>query len=240
MKLRIGRIGATVAFGSLLFALVRGSDPAATPVAASPDTREPAAPSSAHGAPAVGTNDEAAPVAAAASPEAARHTNRRVALQHKVDATDPELGRFNTLAQKVIRTKEENAAFRALLANPAMIDRARADLEGKSEHGLDPVAELRRMNRVDFLATALAWKDNPQHDRARDTMLGIVRDEGFKGHPEEDLRKSLASDRIELVRALGLDDPASAHALWDEAAHSGQERFLRFAVAYAMASVESK
>ncbi len=137
-------------------------------------------------------------------------------LRTQVFATRPALAEFKRLQEKVLRSAEENAAAMKLLSDPKLISEAQQDLRGSGERELDEAAQLRRMYQVDYLMACSAWKDNPERTRAIEAIKDAVMSEGLHEGAPENLRKSLAGDKIELYSALKqLDETESAKIrLW--------------------------
>lgn len=142
---------------------------------------------------------------------------------------DLTLRRFHDLRQKALRTTAEQKDYQAMLADTNLILEARDELRGAySNTGIDQGEELRRLQRVQFLNSAVAWKENP----ARPTALAAISELVLEDIPKslvKEAKGSLLGDKIDLFQHLMLSDPDKAQLLLALAQGTRSERLLRLA-----------
>ena len=110
----------------------------------------------------------------------------------------PLIQQMRGLKELVVATPEQHQQLARLLANPELIDDARTVLQARHTDSLREAEEWLRLAAVDTLDACLAWKDNPaRHLAVRAAVDSLVADNLGRSLPE-DLRRSLAGDKIEL------------------------------------------
>lgn len=144
-------------------------------------------------------------------------------------STEPELRAFYDLRRKALRTSDEQQAYLALVSDPRLIDGAGADLlSGTARTDFDQQDELRRLQRIEFLNSALAWADNPARERAVQAVSAVLTAEIPRGAPS-DVKGSLLGDKFDLFQLLITSDPDRAEALLAKARGTPAEKVLQFA-----------
>ena len=118
-----------------------------------------------------------------------------------------------------------------MLADENILQEALDELRGGySNASIDQGEELRRLQRVQFLNAAMAWKENP----ARQTMLtsigGLVL-EDVPNTLSKEAKGSLFGDKVDLFQHLMLSDPEKAQVLLAQAQGTSNEKLLRLAYA---------
>jgi hypothetical protein len=106
------------------------------------------------------------------------------------------LERFTSLHVKTLRNKSEELEYQRHLTNKAELTLAKQRLTQVSAV-YTTQDEKQRMEAVDLLTAALAWRDNPQRDEVKAMVAAVLLDDGFVG-VGEDQYKSVAGDRLEL------------------------------------------
>jgi hypothetical protein len=99
----------------------------------------------------------------------ASETARRGARSHLDDIladvldSDPQLLKFYNLRRKVMRTSAEQQDYLAMISDPKLLAAARKDLlDAFSGAEVDQRDELKRLQRIQYMNSALAWEDNPE------------------------------------------------------------------------------
>lgn len=144
-------------------------------------------------------------------------------------AADPVLRRFFELRKKALRTKPEQRDYQDMLADEELIREAQDELLSAYADGeVDQSEELRRLQRIQYLNAALAWKDNP----ARQAALASVLDVLLADVPltmGKAAKGSVLGDKFDLYQHLLLSDPDRAEALLVQVRGTRAERALRLA-----------
>ena len=116
---------------------------------------------------------------------------------------------------KVFETDEEKRNKRSELSDRGYIEAAGNILKSVF-HTFDPRAENDRLRALNYLAAAMAAKDNPE----RDTVLRTIEDSLTNDNvsPTEDMRekRSIAGDKIELFQILLTEAPEVAKKIESE------------------------
>lgn len=149
-------------------------------------------------------------------------------LEEVLDS-DPNLRRFYELRRKALRTSAEQQDYLALVSDRQLIEDARADLlEALSTDHLDQHDELARLQRIQFLNSALAWEDNPERARVIQAMADVLVADVPGGIPD-DLGGSVLGDKFDLFQLMIVGAPEQAKALLAQAQGKPTERILRLA-----------
>lgn len=128
--------------------------------------------------------------------------------------SDPDLAAFRQLRRKALRTKDEQRRYHEMLQDRTRIAQAKLDLL-EPDPTPSEEEELNRIYQVNYLASALAWEQNPERayivDSIREILFSPITSE-----PTPEQRKSLLGDRMELFQYLTVTDPKEASAIRDE------------------------
>jgi hypothetical protein len=144
-------------------------------------------------------------------------------------ASDPQLHKFYKLRRKALRSSAEQQAYLDMISDPKTIDAARAELlAATSQHELDQDQELRRLQRIDFLNSALAWKDNPARPQALSAVSDVVVAELPEQVPDS-VAGSVLGDKFDLFQLVMASDPDKARALLAQAHGTASEKVLLLA-----------
>jgi hypothetical protein len=143
--------------------------------------------------------------------------------------SDPQLRKFYNLRRKAVRTSAEQQDYLAMISDAKIIDDARKDLlAAASSKEVDQVEELKRLERIKFLNSALAWEDNPERTRALGAVTEVVMQQVPGGAPK-DVIGSVMGDKFDLFQLLMLSDPDQAKALLAKAQGTSAEKILQLA-----------
>lgn len=150
-------------------------------------------------------------------------------LEKRVGARRPQLIEHRHLADKAIRTEQENARMKALMADPKMIATVAEDLRGARERSLDQTRQLQRTYEVDFLAQGMSWKENPAWEQVKAAVRDSIAFDNLGDDRPADLRKSFLGDKMELLAVLRVHDPNGADALLAELEHTPMKKAMTYA-----------
>lgn len=238
MKKRNALIVALCVAGLLVIVLVRlprGSQvtPRNAATAAAPATKPPPArpflPLTdlvAEGNALIGKDSSDHASSAAAPDEPRTHLDETLAA---VLDSDPQLRKFYNLRRKTLRTAEEQQDYLAMISDPKLIAAARKDvLDAFSATDVDQSNELRRLQRIQFMNSALAWGDNPERAKALEAVSEVVMVKLPEGASNAVLG-SLLGDKFDLFQLLMVSDPAQAEALLAQARGTRSEKVLQLA-----------
>jgi hypothetical protein len=238
MKKRNVLIVALCVAGLLVIVLARlphGSrvTPRAATTAAAPATKPPLAhpflPLSdlvAEGNALIETDSSDHPSSTAATDESRTRLDETLAA---VLDSDPQLRKFYNLRRKTLRSSEEQQDYLAMISDPKLIAAARKDLlDAFSATDIDQSNELRRLQRIQFMNSALGWADNPERATALDAVSEVVMVKLPEGASSAVLG-SLLGDKFDLFQLLMVSDPAQANALLAQARGTRSERLLQLA-----------
>lgn len=143
--------------------------------------------------------------------------------------SEPNLRRFYELRRKALRTSAEQQDYLAMVSDRQLIEDARAELlEALSADHLDQHDELARLQRIQFLNSALAWEDNPERARVIQAMSDVLMANVPGGIPD-DLGGSVLGDKFDLFQLMIVSAPEQARALLAQAQGKPTERILQFA-----------
>jgi hypothetical protein len=143
--------------------------------------------------------------------------------------TDPNLRKFYNLRKKAVRTSAEQQDYLAMISDAKLIANARKDLlEAISQQDVDQVEELKRLQHIQFLNSALAWNDNPVRAQALEAVSEVVMQDLPTTAPKA-VTGSVLGDKFDLFQLLMLSDPGQAQALLDKARGTRSEKILQLA-----------
>ena len=143
--------------------------------------------------------------------------------------SDPKLRKFYDLRQKALRTSVEQQAYFEIVSDEKLIAEAREDLlAGAKSAEVDQGEELKRLQRIQYLNSALAWEDNPQRAAALEAVMAVVLAEIPEGAVQA-VKGSTLGDKFDLFQILMMSDRAQAEALLAKARGTALEQILRLA-----------
>ncbi|WNZ64070.1 hypothetical protein QEG98_10525 [Myxococcus sp. MxC21-1] len=128
-------------------------------------------------------------------------------------AANPDLAQFRHLQRKVLRKGDEQASLQSLFKDREVIDAAKADLLATGERTFSADAQFRRLYQVEFLGSALEWKDNPERPALLNDLEELLRADNLNPDMELELRRSLSGDKVELFMILLHNDRARAESM---------------------------
>lgn len=166
------------------------------------------------------------PAPAALRPEAESGLDTRIA---EVLASDPQLQRFHQLRRKALRTSMEQQDYLDMIADENLLEEARDELlEAGSSLEISQEEELRRLQCIQYLNSALAWRNNPQ----RAQVIGAVTDVLLTEVPKaasSSAKGSMLGDKLDLFQILMMSDRAQAEALLGRARGTPLEKIFQLA-----------
>ncbi len=142
--------------------------------------------------------------------------------------TKPQFQRAVVLGEKVLHTKKELGEYHALLASSTILQESQTRLLDLKESAHGAEAESARMQTVDYLNAALAWKENPQREGVIKAITQILDRPVSDLRAPLELKRSLAGDAMELYWVLYKHEPTRADDIYDRAPRE-QQRLFRFA-----------
>lgn len=143
--------------------------------------------------------------------------------------SDPQLRKFHELRKKALRTAAEQQDYLAMISNPKLIEDARKDLlAAASQSDLDQDEEIKRLQRIEFLNSALAWDDNPARAKALEVVGEVVGADVSPGVPSS-VAGSVLGDKFDLFQLLMASDPDQAKALLAKSHGTASEKILLLA-----------
>lgn len=143
--------------------------------------------------------------------------------------TDPNLRKFYNLRKKAVRTSAEQQDYLAMISDVKLIAQARKDLlEAIAQQDVDQVEEIKRLQHIQFLNSALAWADNPVRGQALEAVSEVVMQDIPSGAPKS-VTGSVLGDKFDLFQLLMLSDPEQAQALLAKARGTRSEKILQLA-----------
>ncbi len=143
--------------------------------------------------------------------------------------TDPDLRKFYNLRKKAVRTSAEQQDYLAMISDVKLIANARKDLlEAISLPDVDQVEEIKRLQHIQFLNSALAWSDNPVRGQALEAVTEVVMQDIPATAPKA-VTGSVLGDKFDLFQLLMLSDPSQAQALLAKARGTTSEKILQLA-----------
>jgi hypothetical protein len=149
-------------------------------------------------------------------------------LEEVLDS-DPQLRKFHNLRQKAVRTSAEQQDYFAMISDPELIAAARKDLlDAFSGADVDQGNELRRLQRIQFMNSALAWADNPERAKALEAVTEVV----MAALPERASKAAMGSllgDKFDLFQILMVSDPSQAQPLLATTRGTRSEKVLQLA-----------
>jgi hypothetical protein len=114
---------------------------------------------------------------------------------------------FRSLSKKVLRSNEQEKLLKQELANLKLIKTSFDILEAKNESEFNHALEQTRMTAVDFFGAALDWKENPRRKLILVELLKLTSKFTLDGKLPERQRKSLLTDKMELISILNRNQP---------------------------------
>jgi hypothetical protein len=143
--------------------------------------------------------------------------------------TDENLRKFYNLRKKAVRTAAEQQDYLAMISDVKLIANARKDLlEAIAQADVDQVEEIKRLQHIQFLNSALAWADNPVRGQALEAVTEVVMQDIPTTAPKS-VTGSVLGDKFDLFQLLMLSDPDQAQALLAKARGTTSEKILQLA-----------
>jgi hypothetical protein len=143
--------------------------------------------------------------------------------------TDDDLQAFHKLRQKALRSATEQQEYLAMISDKELIMHARRDLlTAMASAKLDQHDELKRLLRIQFLNSALAWRENPERARAVEAASAVIMAD-LPGDAANDLKGSMLGDKFDLFQLLLDTDLEHAKSLLAEVRGTPSEKILQFA-----------
>jgi hypothetical protein len=143
--------------------------------------------------------------------------------------SDPQLRKFYNLRRKAVRTSAEQQDYLAMISDAKLIADARKDLlEAVSATDIDQAEELRRLQRIQFLNSALAWEDNPERAKALEAVTTVILADLPSG-ASKSVTGSVLGDKFDLFQLLMLSEPEQAKTLLAKVQGTPAERILLLA-----------
>ncbi|NVJ02667.1 hypothetical protein HV824_31735, partial [Myxococcus sp. AM009] len=155
-------------------------------------------------------NTPLAPASGQVPPTLARPGSPLDAVRQRVMAANPDLAQFRHLQRKVLRKGDEQASLQSLFKDREVINAAKQDLLATGERTFSEDAQFRRLYQVEFLGSALEWKDNPERPALLNDLEELLRADNLDPDMELELRRSLSGDKVELFMILLHNDRARA------------------------------
>jgi hypothetical protein len=144
-------------------------------------------------------------------------------------ASEPGLRKFYNLRRKALRTSAEQHEYLAMISDRKMIEDARDGLLAAiSSKAVDQVEEIKRLQHIQFLNSALAWADNPERATALSAVSDVVSQDVPAGTPNA-VTGSVLGDKFDLFQLLVLTDPDQAKALLARAQGTTRQTVLQLA-----------
>lgn len=106
----------------------------------------------------------------------------------------------NQVAEKVLKTAEEQEFQQRVLASPKMLSYVFKRLD-------EDVDYKQRMQVVEFLAEAIRWKSNPIREQAIERAFEFISSDRLKNISDIEDRKMRAADHIEVMLTLMREEP---------------------------------
>lgn len=149
-------------------------------------------------------------------------------LEEVLDA-DPELRKFQGLRRKALRTSAEQQDYLRMISDARLIEEARRDLLAAfTDHEIDQREELKRLQRIQYLNSALAWADNPKRAAAVDAVTAVLLAEIPAGASKSS-KGSALGDKLDLFQILMLSDPDLAVQLLAKTRGTPLEKIFQLA-----------
>lgn len=150
-----------------------------------------------------------------------------------IQVSHPDLEKTVSLKTKVLRTQAEKDELYDKLGSRPLIQEAKSILQAQYQLPAASISDRNqslRMNAVEFLSSALNWKENPARQEVIETFRDLLKEE----FPQRIglYRSSIIGDRVELFGALALAEPKEAKALLREVEGTPSEKVYLFALSY--------
>lgn len=143
--------------------------------------------------------------------------------------SDPQLRKFHDLRRKALRTSVEQQDYLAMIADAKLITEARDDLLAAALYPeVDQGEELKRLQRIQYLNSAVAWDSNPSRALAVETVRAVLLAKIPAGLSKA-AKGSTLGDKFDLFQILMVSDPARAESLLEETRGTALEKIFRLA-----------
>ncbi len=129
----------------------------------------------------------------------------------------PQLSDFCGVTKKAVMTERDREVLGDLLSNARRLDDAKSALLSSEETAYSEENELARVLWVQYLRLAMAWDDNPAIKGAVAVARDVFLADNLRVTLPQDLRKSLAGDKIELFATIKSRFPNVAAEIQQEA-----------------------
>lgn len=132
------------------------------------------------------------------------------ASKEKPEPYKERLKRFDSFRSKVLLKDGDAMEKQRLIAHVKTIHWIESQLSNTPENGKEALGD--RLDMIDFLEEALAWKDNPARSDAIDSIERTLRVNNLQSGSKE-TKQMLAGDKMELFAILAQEEPGRAKLL---------------------------
>lgn len=146
----------------------------------------------------------------------------------QIQKEDEKLGLFMDYYRMVLPNEKTRDEYHKLLSDPAMMTAMAEDLMDPGSGHPEQKEYYRRLMQVDYFQAALAWKDNPQRQKALELTRDIIAKDNFQGGQDSSRRQVLGGSKMELYRLLYEQDAQKAKELVAQAKGTRMEPLVNW------------
>lgn len=150
-------------------------------------------------------------------------------LRDRVMQSHPDIAQFRHLQRKVLLRPEERDSLRAIYQDQDVLAAAKHDLLAENEKTFSEERQLQRLYRVEYLGMGLEWQDNPGREKMLSTVKDLISAKNLSAEQDQELRRSLAGDKVELFMILLHNDRPQAEQMLADARGTDLEKLLEYA-----------
>lgn len=150
-------------------------------------------------------------------------------LRDRVMRAHPDIAQFRHLQRKVLLRPEEKETLREIYQDEEILAAAKHDLLAENEKTFSEERQFQRLYRVEYLGMGLEWQDNPRREKLLGTVKELISTKNLTPDQDQELRRSLAGDKVELFMILLHNDRAQAEQLLADARGTDIEKLLEYA-----------
>jgi hypothetical protein len=147
-------------------------------------------------------------------------------LKKSIHKEDERLALFSYYHERVLPDSVSRERFHELLSDSGMLAHVQRGLLFPGEKRETLRGNIKRLMQIDYLRDALSWKENPRREQILSAVKDMILEDNFLPEYGEDMRVSLAANKMELYELLYAQDPKRAEALVTEARGSRLEALM--------------
>lgn len=141
---------------------------------------------------------------------------------------DPSLASFRYFYDRPLLDAESRSQYEKLLSDKAMFAETSHDLLYPEERTEDLRGNVKRLMKIDYLRSALEWEENPERRALLSTIESTILTDNLPKGMGDDMKISLAGNKMELYALLYDLAPEHAMAVTEQSRGTRVEQLVQY------------